>query len=57
MSIDIHDDDDFDECDQGQACRSIAVYEGQPIFAGAGGEQNSDQKAEEAAAAWKKIPF
>ncbi len=55
MSIDIHDDDHFDERNQGQTRRSKAVHEGQPVFAGAGRKQDSDQETEEAAAAWNFI--
>jgi hypothetical protein len=50
VSVDVHDDDDLDEGDQGQPSGSIGVHEGQPVLSGAGGEQDAHQEAEETAA-------
>ena len=51
MPVDVHDDDDLDEGDEGQSGGSIGVHESQPVLASPGGEQNPNEEAEETAAA------
>ena len=51
VPVDVHDDDDLDEGYEGQSSGSIGVHQGQPVLAGSGGEQDSDEEAEKTAAA------
>jgi hypothetical protein len=45
VPVDVHDDDDLDEGDEGETGGAVGVDEGQPIFSGLRCEQNSDEEA------------
>ncbi len=45
VPVDVHDDDDLDEGNEGETGGSVGVDEGQPIFSGLRCEQNSDEEA------------
>lgn len=53
MAVDVHDDDDLNEGDQGKPSCSVRVDQGEPVFAGAGREEYTDEEAEEATATLK----
>jgi hypothetical protein len=53
VSVDVHDGKDLSQADQGQAHGAVVVKEGQPVLAGAGGEDDADAEAEEAGDAYK----
>ena len=42
VTVDVHDGDDFDEGDEREAHGGVAVEEGEPVFPGAGREDQAE---------------
>ncbi len=47
VPVDVGDGNQLGQGDKGEAHGAVAVKQGQPVLAGAGSEQNADEKAEE----------
>ncbi len=48
MPVDIHDCHNFGQANEGQPHCAVVVEEGQPVLAGAGGEDQTNREAKEA---------
>ena len=55
MTVDVHDGHDLGQADEGQTHCAVVVEEGQPVLAGAGGEDQTDGEAKEAGGTCQQI--